>query len=115
MPDSVSAQSAARAGSREVAIASTGPNQFAVSGPLTFATARSALASGIAAFSSASGGPIEVDCSGVGASDSAGLAVLMEWLAWGRRNGRELRYSRVPEAICAIARISEVETLLLGR
>lgn len=115
MADSVAARSAPAAGSTQVGIASTGPNRFAVSGPLTFATARSALASGIAAFSSASGSPIEVDCSEVGASDSAGLAVLVEWLAWGRRNGRELRYSRVPAAISSIARISEVESLLLGR
>ena len=93
----------------------TAPDQYAVTGPLTFATARSALSSGIAAFSSASGSPISVDCSGVGASDSAGLAVLLEWLAWGRRSGRELRYSGVPETICAIARLSEVDSLLLGR
>ena len=98
-----------------VQVTRTAPDQYAVTGPLTFATARGALSSGIAAFSSASGSPISVDCSGVGASDSAGLAVLLEWLAWGRRSGRELRYSGVPEAICAIARISEVESLLLAR
>ena len=116
MPDTIhAAQTAPVAGSSGVAIENVGPNKFAVSGALTFATARSALARGIAAFSSASGGPIEVDCAAVGASDSAGLAVLLEWLAWARRNGRELRYSRVPEAIGAIARISEVDGLLLGR
>jgi phospholipid transport system transporter-binding protein len=86
-----------------------------VSGALTFATARSALARGIESFTSSSPGPLEVDFSGVGASDSAGLAVLIEWLAWARRSGRELRYSRVPEAIWAIARISEVDGLLLPR
>lgn len=94
-------------------IVNVGPNAYAVSGALTFATARGTLASGIAAFSSASGSPIEVDFAQVGAGDSAGLAVLIEWLAWGRRNGRELRYTNVPEAICAIARISEVDSLLL--
>lgn len=95
------------------AIVSTGPNTFAVSGPLTFSTARSVLASGIAAFASTSASPLEVDFADVGAADSAGLAVLLEWLAWARRSGRELHYMRVPEAICAIARISEVERLLL--
>lgn len=109
------ARPAPAAGSMRVAVESTGANQYAVSGPLTFATARVALASGIAAFSSASrdGGPIEIDCAAVAASDSAGLAVLVEWLAWARRSGRELRYTHVPDAICAIARISEVESLLL--
>ena len=109
------AQSLRHAHSAGVAIARAAPNRYSVSGALTFATARRALASGIEAFSSAPAGPIEVDCAEVGASDSAGLAVLIEWLAWARRNRRELNYSRVPEAICAIARISEVESLLLRR
>ncbi len=102
----------------------TAPNHYAVKGPLTFATARRALTSGIEAFTASSAdssaaastasstGPIEVDCAGVGAADSAGLAVLIEWLAWARRSGRELRYSSVPEAISAIARLSEVDGLL---
>ena len=112
---SPAAQTTPVARSTGVAIARTAPNQYAVSGALTFATARRALASGIEAFKSSSPGPLEVDFSGVDASDSAGLAVLVEWLGWARRSGRELRYSRVPEAICAIARISEVDGLLLQR
>lgn len=113
MTDPSQNQPAPAASAAQVAIAGAGPNKYTVSGPLTFATARRALASGIEAFSAAPGSPIEVDFTDVGAGDSAGLAVLLEWLAWGRRSGRELRYSRVPEAICAIARISEVESLLL--
>lgn len=109
------AQTAPAARSTGVTIARSAPNQYAVSGALTFATARRALASGIEAFRSAAPGPLDVDFSGVHASDSAGLAVLVEWLAWARRSGRELNYSRVPEAICAIARISEVDSLLLRR
>lgn len=115
MADPIRSPSAPAAGSPQVTVASTAPSKYAVSGPLTFATARAALAGGIESFASASGSPIEVDFAGVEAADSAGLAVLLEWLAWGRRNGRELRYTRVPEAICAIARISEVESLLLRR
>lgn len=99
--------------SGQVSIERTAPDRFAVRGPLTFATARSALKSGMDAFAAAPG-PIEVDCSGVDASDSAGLAVLIEWLGWARRAGRELRYASVPEAISAIARISEVDGLLFG-
>ena len=113
MADPTGAPSTPSLRASQVTITSAGPNTYAVSGPLTFATARSALAAGIAAFSSAPGSPIAVDCANVGAADSAGLAVLIEWLAWGRRNGRELRYTGVPEAIRAIARISEVESLLL--
>lgn len=92
----------------------TAENRYAVSGPLTFATARRALQAGLDAFSGATG-PIDVDFAGVGAADSAGLAVLIEWLAWARRSRRELRYSGLPPAIRAVARISEIEGLLLRR
>ncbi len=112
---SPAAQSVPVSGATRATVARTATNHFAVSGALTFATARSVLASGIEAFTSSSAGPLDVDFSGVNASDSAGLAVLIEWLAWARRNGRELNYSAVPEAICAIARISEVDALLLRR
>jgi phospholipid transport system transporter-binding protein len=87
------------------------PNRYAVRGTLTFGTARRALEAGLKSFSAA-GGAIEVDLSAVGNSDSAGLAVLIEWLAWGRRNGREMRFSNVPQALAAVARICELEELL---
>ncbi|MGB6450693.1 MAG: STAS domain-containing protein [Steroidobacteraceae bacterium] len=98
-----------------VSVVESAPDRYAVRGPLTFATARRALDAGLGALARARGASIAMDCGEVGASDSAGLAVLIEWLAWARRNGRELRFSNVPEAICAIARICEIEGLLLGR
>lgn len=98
-----------------VTVVESAPDRYGVRGPLTFATARRALDAGLGALAAARGASIEMDCSEVGASDSAGLAVLIEWLAWARRNGRELSFSNVPEAIRAIARICEIEGLLLGR
>jgi len=95
-----------------VQIAATAPGRYSVRGPLTFATARRACEAGIRAFSAAPAGALEVDLSAVGASDSAGLAVLIEWLAWARRRGRELHFAQLPETVRAIARISEVEGLL---
>jgi phospholipid transport system transporter-binding protein len=99
--------------SSDVAIVESARDQYAVRGALTFGTARRALDAGLRAFSAAPG-PIQLDLSGVGASDSAGLAVLIEWLAWGRRNGRELHFSNVPQALQAIARICEIEELIGG-
>jgi phospholipid transport system transporter-binding protein len=55
-----------------------------------------------------------MDLSGVGAADSAGLAVLLYWLAWARRNTRALTFKSVPASIEALARISEVDELLSG-
>lgn len=101
-------------GQARFAIVETSPGRYEAQGPLTFATARRALDAGIGAFAASRGSTLEMDCAGVGASDSAGLAVLIEWLAWARRNGRELTLAHVPPAIRAIARICEVEELLLG-
>jgi phospholipid transport system transporter-binding protein len=53
-----------------------------------------------------------VDCAGVTRADSAGLAVLLDWLAWGRRKSRALSLTNLPESLIAIARISEVDELL---
>lgn len=96
-------------------VVESAPDRYAVRGDLTFATAHSALKTGLAAFVPSRGAQIEVDLSEVGASDSAGLAVLIEWLGWARRNARELRFASVPETLRAIARISELDGLLFGR
>ena len=55
---------------------------------------------------------IEVDLSGVTHTDSAGLALLLEWITWANHTVREIRFSDTPEKIDAIARTTEVENLL---
>jgi phospholipid transport system transporter-binding protein len=85
---------------------------FAAAGPLVFATATAACAEGLATLAAAAGAELEVDCGGITAADSAGLAVLLEWLGAARRAGRRLRYSHLPEGLLALSRISEVEELL---
>ena len=94
-----------------IEVVQAAPDRYAVRGALTFQTARRALAAGVKAFGAARG-PIELDLSGVASSDSAGLAVLIEWLAWGRRSGRDVHFSNLPQALSAIARMCEIEDLL---
>ena len=55
---------------------------------------------------------IKVDLSGVTEADSAGLALLIEWVAWAREHHREMRFFDLPRQIRAIARICEVEDVL---
>jgi phospholipid transport system transporter-binding protein len=55
---------------------------------------------------------MQVDLTGVTESDSAGLAVLIEWLVASERAGRKLRFSNLPDGIRAAAQISEVTSLL---
>ena len=83
-----------------------------VRGSLTFATARRARSEGLEKFQKCGARACEVDCSGITRSDSAGLSVLLDWLALAKRDGRSLRYVNLPVGLLAIARISDVDELL---
>jgi len=89
---------------------STGEGRFLVRGELTFATAEEALERSRKLFRGHA--VIELDLSGVTAADSAGLALLLEWITWARGNARELQFRHIPGQLRAIAQISEVEDLL---
>jgi phospholipid transport system transporter-binding protein len=83
-----------------------------VRGSLTFATARRAREEGAEKFRGCAARACEVDCSGINASDSAGLTVLLDWIALAKRDGRSLKYVNLPEGLLAIARISDLEDFL---
>jgi phospholipid transport system transporter-binding protein len=83
-----------------------------VRGSLTFVTARRAREEGLHKFRGCVARACEVDCSGITASDSAGLTVLLDWLARAKRDGRSLRYVNLPAGLVAIAKISAVVELL---
>lgn len=85
--------------------------RYRLSGALVFATARTTHAAGCRALSG-SASDVGVDCSGLTRADSAGVAVLLDWLAEAKRNARHLRYEGLPDSVRAIARISEVDDLL---
>jgi phospholipid transport system transporter-binding protein len=55
---------------------------------------------------------IRLDLSGVTQSDSAGLALLLEWTNWALHYQREIHFLEIPKQILDIARISEAEDLL---
>ncbi|HEB99345.1 MAG TPA: STAS domain-containing protein, partial [Thiotrichales bacterium] len=50
--------------------------------------------------------------SGVGRADSAGLALLVEWMREARRQGREIRFLGMPAQMSAIAEVSGLSELL---
>jgi len=88
---------------------------YTAEGPLTFATARQARELGAQLLLAGGGNgaaALAIDCRGITVSDSAGLAVLLDWLGMARRRGRTLCYTHLPEGLTALARISEVEELL---
>jgi phospholipid transport system transporter-binding protein len=89
-----------------------GDGRLAAEGTLTFASARGARQLGLDAVHGATAERLEIDCSRISASDSAGLAVLLDWLAAAKAQGRSLRFSNLPQGLAALGRISEVDELL---
>jgi phospholipid transport system transporter-binding protein len=89
--------------------------RYTAEGALTFATARQARELGAQLLLAGGGNgaaTLEIDCRGISVADSAGLAVLLDWLGAARRRGRTLRYTHLPADLTALARISEIEELL---
>lgn len=87
-----------------------GEGRFTLVGDMTFVTAEQILQDSEEPFEQHT--RIEVDLSGVERSDSAGLALLLEWITWANHTVREIRFSEMPEKILAIARTTEVDHLL---
>jgi phospholipid transport system transporter-binding protein len=55
-----------------------------------------------------------IDLSGVKDSDSSGLALLIEWLSIARAASKSLRYENIPVQLHQLARLSDVEELLMA-
>lgn len=87
-----------------------GDGHFALTGEVTFDTAEKILRASERPFEEHT--RLEIDLSGVTLSDSAGLALLLEWVTWANHTVREIRYSGMPERVMAIAKTTEVDALL---
>ena len=84
--------------------------RFKVRGPLDAETVTDLLERSEEAFRGASS--LEIDLGGVPEGDSAGLALLIEWIRLTRKQNQQIKYKNVPKQIAALARISQVEELL---
>jgi len=87
-----------------------GEGHFTLSGEMTFDTAERILRKSEEPFEAHT--QLEIDLSGVTQSDSAGLALLLEWVTWANHTVREIRFTGMPERVLAIAKTTEVEGLL---
>jgi phospholipid transport system transporter-binding protein len=95
-----------------IGISEPDSGRITVQGELTFGTARDARTLGILVLEGSRAERIVIDCGGVSRADSAGLAVLLDWLSWGRKRSRPVSLANLPDSLLAIARISEVDSLL---
>jgi len=58
---------------------------------------------------------LSISLAGVKRTSSAALALLLQGLEEAKRAGCSLRYTHVPEDLLALARVSNVESLLLAQ
>lgn len=83
-----------------------------VTGALDFWTVGALLPLGSQAIRQ--GGTVSVDLGGVGASDSAGLALLIEWLSIAHAAGHRLRFENIPTQLHQLVSLSDVDDLIAG-
>jgi phospholipid transport system transporter-binding protein len=91
-------------------IKATAPGRLEAHGAMSFESAASALQSGLALIPSSQA--CTIDLSRVTEADSAGLAVLVEWIATARKRGTTIHYEGMPSQLLAFARISDLDDLL---
>jgi len=93
------------------AIYPSGPGHYLLEGELSFASVGQALRQTAEMFVAQT--PAVFDLAGIAKADSAGLALLLEWLRQAGRAGVELRYANLPRQLLAMARVAGVDGILI--
>ena len=88
-------------------ISDQGAAGYSVEGDMTFNTVRGLLSQSKAMFAQES--DLKLLLGKVEHADSAGLALLLEWVAEARRGGRRISVDRIPDSLRAIARLCRME------
>jgi phospholipid transport system transporter-binding protein len=91
------------------------PGRYRIDSELTFATVAALRPLGLTALAAAPDRALIIDVGTVTQADSAGLALLVDWLAAARAGGVALRFEGVSPALRALARVSDVEDLVAPR
>ena len=86
-------------------------HHFQVEGELCLETAPDLLQSMLGQFP-AVGSEVQIDLEGVTRSDSAGLALLVEWLRLAEKQDITLHFHNLPDQLREIAQVSDLLPLL---
>ncbi|MGB4334084.1 MAG: STAS domain-containing protein [Chromatiaceae bacterium] len=89
---------------------SEGVGRYALAGVLDFQTVPGLLPDGQRML--AGEGPLELDLVEVREANSAGLALLLEWVDLAARRGRPLRLYNLPESLANLADLANLGPLL---
>jgi phospholipid transport system transporter-binding protein len=85
--------------------------QFRIEGAVSFVTAPELLRTSESVFRQCPA--LELDLAGVTHADSAALALMLLWMERAQRAGASIRFRNTPEQLLGIARISDLESLLV--
>jgi len=85
-------------------------NRFHLKGELSFKTVNTIINEAKSLFLSAT--ELDIDLAGVTRSDSAGLALLVEWMRIASATSRPISFRNVPDQMMAIAGTSGLDKLL---
>ena len=94
----------------EPALTETGNGRWLLEGDLSFASVPAVLK--LSARDLTASREIQVDLKGVTRADSAGLALLVEWLRESERAGKVITFSNVPKQLLAIAMLCGLDEIL---
>ncbi len=86
------------------------PTVHAISGPLTFDSVPAIYAASRDWFGGTQG--MTIDLAEVSAADSAGLALLIEWLRSARHVGVTLRFANIPSQMQELIRVNGLQDTL---
>ncbi|MBK1701211.1 STAS domain-containing protein [Thiococcus pfennigii] len=95
----------------DVDLVRVAPGVFRLDGDLDFASVVGLIALPAALLAEATDDPV-IDLGGVGRANSAGLALLLEWLGQARARGRALRFANPPDSLLRLAGLSNLDHLL---
>ena len=95
----------------DVALVCVAPGVFRLEGDLDFASVVG-LATLPAPLLAEASDDLVIDLGGVGRANSAGLALLLEWLGQARARGRTLRFTNLPDSLLRLAELSNLDNLI---
>lgn len=86
------------------------PGRFVIDGNLTFSTIDK---NSVKSFSfPKSAKRVTFDLKGVATTDSAGLALIIEWIKFARGRNIQLLFENIPDQLLTFARLSGVEQMI---
>ena len=80
------------------------PGHFVIDGDLTFATIDKQTLKSFSFLKAAK--EITIDLNRVSSTDSAGLALMIEWIKYSRQNRTQLAFKNIPEQLLNLAKLS---------